>query len=297
MWYDIGIWLVIPYNLINLPSSEEETETKKLKMPVSPEACIRYIQFTVTGCKINATRKGSLSSSMYSLIQSQSSQDKIITKKDKTAESGETRIRSILCRHPSFLVRSSITIRMSSKSIEDVKEQEFSDDAAENQVENDGDQKELDLNRENPMLSPEQEEEIIKKKYGGMLSKKKPLISKDHERAFFDSADWALGKQGAQKPKGPLEALRPKLQPTPQHQMRSRRSAYAPADDDDAEDGGNHASPEHENCESQGGDDKNSAPEDQTCNGGDDKNSAPGVQTCNCGDDKNSAPGVQTCNA
>ncbi|KAG6759938.1 hypothetical protein POTOM_036434 [Populus tomentosa] len=181
-------------------------------------------------------------------------------------------------------------------------------------VENDGDQKELDLNGENPMLSPEQEEEIIKKKYGGMLSKKKPLISKDHERAFFDSADWALGKQGAQKPKGPLEALRPKLQggspvkpcfffffflfqPTPQHQMRSRRSAYAPADDDDAEDGGNHASPEHENCESQGGDDKNSAPEDQTCNGGDDKNSAPGVQTCNCGDDKNSAPGVQTCNA
>ncbi|KAH8496648.1 hypothetical protein H0E87_019407 [Populus deltoides] len=171
--------------------------------------------------------------------------------------------------------------RMSSKSIEDVKEQEFSDDAAENPVENDGDQKELDQNGENPMLSPEKEEEIIKKKYGGLLSKKKPLISKDHERAFFDSADWALGKQGAQKPKGPLEALRPKLQPTPQHQMRSRRSAYAPADDDDAEDGSNHASPEHENCESQGGDDKNSAPGVQTCNGGDDKNSAPGVQTCN----------------
>ncbi|KAJ6772390.1 CAMP-REGULATED PHOSPHOPROTEIN 19-RELATED PROTEIN [Salix koriyanagi] len=121
---------------------------------------------------------------------------------------------------------------MSSKSIEDVKEQEFSDAAAENQVGNDGDQKELDQNSENPMPSPEQEEEIIKKKYGGMLSKKKPLISMDHERAFFDSADWALGKQGAQKPKGPLEALRPKLQPTPQHQMRSRRSAYAPADDD-----------------------------------------------------------------
>jgi len=48
-----------------------------------------------------------------------------------------------------------------------------------------------------------------------------------------------------------------------------------------AEDGSNHASPEHENCESQGGDDKNSAPGVQTCNGGDDKNSAPGVQTCN----------------
>ncbi|KAJ6772389.1 OXYGEN-EVOLVING ENHANCER PROTEIN 3-1 CHLOROPLASTIC [Salix koriyanagi] len=194
----------------------------------------------------------------------------------------------ILCRHPSFLVRSSITISsslhtehgMSSKSIEDVKEQEFSDAAAENQVGNDGDQKELDQNSENPMPSPEQEEEIIKKKYGGMLSKKKPLISMDHERAFFDSADWALGKQGAQKPKGPLEALRPKLQPTPQHQMRSRRSAYAPADDDNAEDGSKHAYPEDESFESQGGDDKNSAPEDQTCNRGDDEKSAPDVQTC-----------------
>ncbi|KAG1330494.1 hypothetical protein COCNU_02G004620 [Cocos nucifera] len=95
------------------------------------------------------------------------------------------------------------------------------------------------------------QEEAIRKKYGGMLPKKPPLISKDHERAYFDSADWALGKvllyesvsirlydvvfiqpnqlgiryssnsiysysqqQGAPggKPKGPLEALRPKLQ-------------------------------------------------------------------------------------
>ncbi|MCH83439.1 putative CAMP-regulated phosphoprotein 19-related protein, partial [Trifolium medium] len=88
-------------------------------------------------------------------------------------------------------------------------------------------------------------EDAVKKKYGGRLPKKPPLISKvfvffliccffndpfaDHERAYFDSADWALGKQGAQKPKGPLEALRPKLQPTHQ-QTRSRRSSYAPAD-------------------------------------------------------------------
>ncbi|KAL9660828.1 hypothetical protein QQ045_025646 [Rhodiola kirilowii] len=50
----------------------------------------------------------------------------------------------------------------------------------------------------------------------------------DHERAYFDSADWALGKQkGTEKPKGPLEALRPKLQPT-QQQTRYRKSAYAP---------------------------------------------------------------------
>ncbi|XP_047968112.1 uncharacterized protein LOC125212099 [Salvia hispanica] len=50
---------------------------------------------------------------------------------------------------------------------------------------------------------PQQEEAVVKKKYGGMMPKKPLLISKDHERAYFDSADWALGK-----PKGPLEALR-----------------------------------------------------------------------------------------
>ncbi|CAN6570008.1 hypothetical protein ACFX13_026267 [Malus domestica] len=85
--------------------------------------------------------------------------------------------------------------------------------------------------------SPE-EEEVIKKKYGGIIPKKPPLISKDHERAYFDSADWALGKQGVEKPKGPLEALRPKLQPT-QQQTRYRKSPCAPAD---GEDGGSPAS-------------------------------------------------------
>ncbi|CAN1313766.1 hypothetical protein LINPERPRIM_LOCUS29063 [Linum perenne] len=85
----------------------------------------------------------------------------------------------------------------------------------------------------NPSPSAQaQEEQILKSKYGGILPKKKPLISKDHERAFFDSADWALGK-GAQKPKGPLEALRPKLQPTRQQSSRSRRSAYAPGNEEE----------------------------------------------------------------
>uniref|UniRef100_A0A6N2L2W5 Endosulphine n=2 Tax=Salix viminalis TaxID=40686 RepID=A0A6N2L2W5_SALVM len=83
------------------------------------------------------------------------------------------------------------------------------------------------------MPSSKQEEEAVKKKYGGILPKKPPLISKDHERAYFDSADWALGKQGADKPKGPLEALRPKLQPT-QQQTRYRKSPYAPANGEDA---------------------------------------------------------------
>ncbi|PIN24066.1 hypothetical protein CDL12_03187 [Handroanthus impetiginosus] len=93
-----------------------------------------------------------------------------------------------------------------------------------------GDSKDIDMCDENQIPSQNQEEEIIKKKYGGLLPKKPPLISKDNERAFFDSADWALGKVGAQKSKGPLEALRPKLEPTPHQQVRSR-SHYAPADD------------------------------------------------------------------
>uniref|UniRef100_A0A5B6Z6D7 cAMP-regulated phosphoprotein 19-related protein n=2 Tax=Davidia involucrata TaxID=16924 RepID=A0A5B6Z6D7_DAVIN len=111
--------------------------------------------------------------------------------------------------------------------VEDVKEHEHVD----------GDVQE---DSEKSMHSSQQEEEVVKKKYGGIMPKKPPLISKDHERAYFDSADWALGKQGVEKPKGPLEALRPKLQPT-QQQTRYRKSPYAPSD---GEDGGNTTSEE-----------------------------------------------------
>lgn len=89
-----------------------------------------------------------------------------------------------------------------------------------------------DLPGEDPKGSEEEsqdpsqeEEELMHKKYGGLVKKKPPLISKDHERAFFDSADWALGKQGGQKAKAPAEALRPKLEPTPHQQLRTRLSA------------------------------------------------------------------------
>ncbi|RLN30094.1 hypothetical protein C2845_PM05G29490 [Panicum miliaceum] len=90
-----------------------------------------------------------------------------------------------------------------------------------------------DQNERDGMPSPQQEEAVIKKKYGGIMPRKTPLISKDHERAYFDSADWALGKQGGnpQKLKGPLEALRPKLQPT-QQQTRSRRFLGGSADNE-----------------------------------------------------------------
>ncbi|KAJ6768547.1 CAMP-REGULATED PHOSPHOPROTEIN 19-RELATED PROTEIN [Salix koriyanagi] len=66
------------------------------------------------------------------------------------------------------------------------------------------------------------------KKYGGLEPKKKPLIAKDHERAFFDSADWALCKQGAgadQTSTVAIETLRPKLQKTPHHTLPPRRPA------------------------------------------------------------------------
>ncbi|KAL5700929.1 hypothetical protein ACHQM5_026322 [Ranunculus cassubicifolius] len=68
----------------------------------------------------------------------------------------------------------------------------------------------------------------LDKKYGALVPKKKPLISKDHERAFFDSADWALGKQGTNlgiKSKASVENLRPKLKRTPHQQLPPRRPA------------------------------------------------------------------------
>uniref|UniRef100_J3L2M7 Endosulphine n=2 Tax=Oryza brachyantha TaxID=4533 RepID=J3L2M7_ORYBR len=110
-------------------------------------------------------------------------------------------------------------------------------DDATGQVRMEGDvsdkkeEKTQDQNEESGMPSPQEEEAAIKKKYGGILPKRTPHITKDHERAYFDSADWALGKQGgSHKPKGPLEALRPKLQPT---HARARRTPYASADNDE----------------------------------------------------------------
>uniref|UniRef100_A0A9I9CPP4 Uncharacterized protein n=1 Tax=Cucumis melo TaxID=3656 RepID=A0A9I9CPP4_CUCME len=41
---------------------------------------------------------------------------------------------------------------------------------------------------------PDQHEMPKGKKYGGLVPRKKPLISKDNERAFFDSAEWKLIK-------------------------------------------------------------------------------------------------------
>lgn len=102
----------------------------------------------------------------------------------------------------------------------------------------DGDPQPMDQSGDNSMPSAQQQEEAIKKKFGGLMPKKPPLISKDHERAYFDSADWALGKQGqgVAKPKGPLEALRPKLQPTrQQQQQRARRSIYTSSENEDGD--------------------------------------------------------------
>uniref|UniRef100_A0A0E0MTX7 Negatively light-regulated protein n=1 Tax=Oryza rufipogon TaxID=4529 RepID=A0A0E0MTX7_ORYRU len=99
----------------------------------------------------------------------------------------------------------------------------------------------MDQTEDNSMPSAQEQELAIKKKFGGLMPKKPPLISKDHERAYFDSADWALGKsgqQGAAKPKGPLEALRPKLQPTRQQQQRSRRLINTSSENEDGDGAG-----------------------------------------------------------
>ncbi|KAF5752082.1 hypothetical protein HS088_TW02G01102 [Tripterygium wilfordii] len=161
---------------------------------------------------------------------------------------------------------------MSSAKFEDVKQELSEEVAPKNQVSEENPVEELedlDKNGDNSVPSPQQEEEIIKKKYGGMLPKKPPLISKDHERAFFDSADWALGKQGTQKPKGPLEALRPKLQPTPHQQLRSRHSAYThTGDDGDIDvDGDDNESAEVQSCTKNDGNGKSNASEDQSVQG------------------------------
>ncbi|KAL3751589.1 hypothetical protein ACJRO7_012426 [Eucalyptus globulus] len=157
---------------------------------------------------------------------------------------------------------------MSGTAVEDSRDQVHTDCTIKNDGDGEGASKDIlhsDVGDENAVPSPEEEEEKIKKKYGGLLPKKHPLISKDHERAFFDSADWALNKQGAQKPKGPLEALRPKLQPTPHHQGRSRRSAYAPADDGHEGNGYHSEDPEDESHKAEDGSEKDLCSEEKSC--------------------------------
>ncbi|XP_059646952.1 uncharacterized protein LOC132293452 isoform X2 [Cornus florida] len=57
------------------------------------------------------------------------------------------------------------------------------------------------------IASQDQEVASTGKKYGGLVPKKKPLISKDHERAFFDSADWALCKSSRLKTSAGVKKL------------------------------------------------------------------------------------------
>ncbi|OAY77365.1 uncharacterized protein LOC109708398 [Ananas comosus] len=74
--------------------------------------------------------------------------------------------------------------------------------------------------------APQREEASMEKKYGG-IAPKKPLISKDHERAYFDSADWVLGKQGANNnTRNAIEYLKPKLKRTPHHQLPPRKPTF-----------------------------------------------------------------------
>ncbi|CAO2203331.1 unnamed protein product [Urochloa humidicola] len=83
------------------------------------------------------------------------------------------------------------------------------------------------FNEEINRAAPQREEASLQSKYGG-ISPKKPIIKKDHVRAYFDSADWVLGKQGASSNSATVpaaEPLKPKLQRTAYHQLPPRRPA------------------------------------------------------------------------
>ncbi|CAH8387810.1 unnamed protein product [Eruca vesicaria subsp. sativa] len=79
------------------------------------------------------------------------------------------------------------------------------------------------------VFSQERESTSGVNKYGGLVPKKKPLISQP-KRAFFDSADWALHKQQASANERTIEAivnLRPKLLRTPHKQLPPRGPTFA----------------------------------------------------------------------
>ncbi|CAL5355045.1 unnamed protein product [Camellia sinensis] len=158
---------------------------------------------------------------------------------------------------------------MSDINIDDAKELDFTDNTPNDKVDDDPlvhDPKHSDLHEENPLPTLQEEEEMIKKKYGGMLPKKPPLISKDHERAYFDSADWALARstEGQRSTRGSSskiggacgqqEQCVPALMlcqgcwfdllpPTPHQQLRSRQSTYASTDDGEVVDDNNNDAP------------------------------------------------------
>ncbi|RCV14633.1 hypothetical protein SETIT_2G440700v2 [Setaria italica] len=69
-----------------------------------------------------------------------------------------------------------------------------------------------DCNANSSAAIGQEQDVVVEKKYGGMAPKK-PLISKDHERAYFDSADWVLGKEAANSSgaRAAIESLKPKL--------------------------------------------------------------------------------------
>lgn len=56
-----------------------------------------------------------------------------------------------------------------------------------------------------------EQEALLAKKYGGLLKRKQPLMPKEHK--YFDSADWALAKEGKGEQPAVTEALPPRTGP------------------------------------------------------------------------------------
>ncbi|KAG2263379.1 hypothetical protein Bca52824_070458 [Brassica carinata] len=83
-------------------------------------------------------------------------------------------------------------------------------------------------NRADEIVFSQERESTGANKYGGLVPKKKPLISQP-KRAFFDSADWVLHKQQASADERTIEAiesLRPKLVRTPHKQLPPRGPTF-----------------------------------------------------------------------
>ncbi|XP_018470030.2 uncharacterized protein LOC108841766 [Raphanus sativus] len=78
-------------------------------------------------------------------------------------------------------------------------------------------------NRTDDVLSTQQEESASgANKYRGLVLKKKPLISQDPKRTWFDSADWALHKQEAspdERTIAAIENLKPKYFHIPRKEL------------------------------------------------------------------------------
>ncbi|KAI8470223.1 MAG: hypothetical protein J3K34DRAFT_521571 [Monoraphidium minutum] len=78
-----------------------------------------------------------------------------------------------------------------------------------------------------PLEIEHEQEAMLAKRYGGMLKRKQSRVPKDHK--YFDSADWALAKEGKGEGGGPTvsmeEALPPRTSPVGPSTVAAHRAS------------------------------------------------------------------------